>query len=78
MFSHPFFTSNNGYSKHDELKFDLLDHRDDICKDTNIFYGTGYSTVHSNAEYHLVYPKFADWVLSNLSLIHISEPTRPY
>lgn len=41
MFSHPFFTSNNGYAKHDELKFDLLDHRDDICKDSNIFMALG-------------------------------------
>ena len=66
MFSHPFFTSNNGYSKHDELKFDLLENRDKICQDYNIFYGTGYSTVHSNSEYHLLYPDFADWVLSNI------------
>ena len=33
MFSHPFFTSNNGYAKHDELKFDLLENRDKICAD---------------------------------------------
>ena len=56
MFSHPFFTNPDGYPKHADLKVDLLESRDKIIQDFNIFYGTGYSTVHTNPNYHLVYP----------------------
>ena len=48
MFNIPFYTSNGEFNEHDELQQSLLERREEFCVDSNRFYGTGYSTIHSN------------------------------
>ena len=68
MFDIPFYTSNNEYENHCQFRKNLLARRDEFCVPENKFYGTGYSTIHTNDQIHKEYPEFNDLLLSKQEL----------
>ena len=68
MFDIPFYTSNNEYEGHCKLRKALLERRDEICCEENKFYGTGYSTIHTNPDIHKEYPDFNELLLQKQEL----------
>ena len=84
MFDIPFYTSNGEFEYHRDLKEKLKNRRDEFTTDLCRFYGTGYSTIHTNSNIHIENTEFKDFLLSKqelfdpdlevthcLSLIHI-------
>ncbi len=68
MFNIPFYTSNGEFNEHDELQQSLLERREEFCVDSNRFYGTGYSTIHSNDKLHEEYPYLNKFLLDKQEL----------
>lgn len=68
MFDIPFYVSNGEFQKHETFKKKLQERRDEFCCEANRFYGTGYSTVHTNNQLHKEYPEFEEFVLQKQEL----------
>ena len=68
MFDIPFYVSNGEFPQHDEFKAKVKSRRDEFAVDHNRFYGTGWSTVHTNSELHKDYPEFMEFLLSKQEL----------
>tara|TARA_B100000424_G_C22942682_1_gene501593 strand:- start:2098 stop:2676 length:579 start_codon:yes stop_codon:yes gene_type:complete len=68
MFDIPFYTSNGEFQDHKNLKEKILKRRDEFTTDLCRFYGTGYSTIHTNSNIHIENPEIKDFLLSKQEL----------
>ena len=68
MFDIPFYVSNGELPQHDEFKEQIQSRREEFCCDRNRFYGTGWSSIHTNWELHKEYPFFVEFLLHKQEL----------